>query len=127
VMVLEMGEQVKIAEVAKALVGLSGRKDIDIVYSGLRPGEKLSEDLFSEYEFRRATSNPLIISVDVSALGIEDVMTAELENDKAAAVWMRQQSTPLVTEPRDLKRRGRHTAQGGPAQWRESLWGTPDQ
>jgi FlaA1/EpsC-like NDP-sugar epimerase len=126
VMVLEMGEQVKIAEVANALIGLSGRKDIDIVYSGLRPGEKISEDLFSVYEFRRATSNPLIISVDVSALRVEDVMSADLEGHKAAAVWMRQQSTPLVTEPRDLTRRGRHTASGSPAQWRQSLWDASD-
>jgi FlaA1/EpsC-like NDP-sugar epimerase len=126
VMVLEMGEQVKIADVAKALIGLSGRKDIDITYSGLRPGEKLSEDLFSVYEFRRATSNPLIISVDVSALSIDDVTAADLENHKAAAVWMRQQSTPLVTEPRDLARRGRHTAEGSPTQWRKSLWDVHD-
>jgi FlaA1/EpsC-like NDP-sugar epimerase len=126
VMVLEMGEQVKIAEVASALIGLSGRKDIDIIYTGLRPGEKLSEDLFSVYEYRRATSNPLIISVDVSALSVSEVTSADLTSHKAAAVWMRQQSVPLVTEPRDLARRGRQSAQDrAPAPWRESLWDAP--
>src|SRR5674476_720100 len=88
VMVLEMGEQVKILDVATALVGLSGRRDIDIVYTGLRPGEKIGEDLFSADEDRRATSNPLINSVGVPTLNIDEVLCAELDNHKAAAVWM---------------------------------------
>ena len=86
-----MGEQVKILQVAKTLIRLSGRKDIDIVYTGLRPGEKLREDLFSIYEDRRATTNPLIISVGVPTLRIDEVRSAGLDNHKAAAVWMRQQ------------------------------------
>jgi FlaA1/EpsC-like NDP-sugar epimerase len=92
VMVLEMGEQVKILQVANTLIRLSGRRDIDIVYTGLRPGEKLREDLFSIYEDRRATTNPLITSVGVPTLRIDEVRSAELDNHKAAAVWMRQQS-----------------------------------
>jgi FlaA1/EpsC-like NDP-sugar epimerase len=96
VMVLEMGEQVKILEVAKTLIRLSGRKDIDIIYTGLRPGEKLSEDLFSRHEDRRATSNPLVTSVKVPTLRLAEVLSAELDNHKAAAVWMRRQSVPEV-------------------------------
>ena len=44
-----MGVPVKITDVAKALIKLSGLesgKDIDIVFSGTRPGEKLHEELF---------------------------------------------------------------------------------
>jgi len=96
VMVLEMGEQVKIVDVARSLITLSGRKDIDIVYTGLRPGEKISEDLFSANETRRATLIPLVTSVDVPALSAEDVHAAELDNHKAAAVWLRNQSAPLM-------------------------------
>jgi FlaA1/EpsC-like NDP-sugar epimerase len=96
VMVLEMGEQVKILDVANTLIRLSGRKDIDIVYTGLRPGEKMSEDLFSMYEDRRTTSNALITSVGVPTLSVAEVQAAELDNDKAAAVWMRQQTAPLM-------------------------------
>lgn len=39
VMVLEMGEQVKILEVARTLIRMSGRRDIDVVFTGLRPGK----------------------------------------------------------------------------------------
>jgi FlaA1/EpsC-like NDP-sugar epimerase len=95
-MVLEMGEQVKIIDVATTLIRLSGRKDIDIVYTGLRPGEKISEDLFSRCEDRRATSNPLVSSVGVPTLNVEEVRSVEMENHKAAAEWMRQQTVPSV-------------------------------
>jgi FlaA1/EpsC-like NDP-sugar epimerase len=96
VMVLDMGEQVKILEVATTLIRLSGRKDIGIVYTGLRPGEKVSEDLFSLSEDRRATSNPLVNCVGVPTLNVEEVRSVELDNHKAAAVWMRQQASPSV-------------------------------
>lgn len=48
-LVLDMGEPVKIAEVAKALMENSG-KNIEIVYTGLRANEKLTEDLFDNSE-----------------------------------------------------------------------------
>ena len=92
VMVLEMGEQVKIVEMARALIRISGRKDIDITYTGLRPGEKISEDLFSLNEDRRPTTNPLVNSVNVPKLSIDDIRSLNLPDHQAAASWMREQS-----------------------------------
>ena len=96
VMVLEMGEQVKIVDVATTLIGLSGRKDIDIIYTGLRPGEKISEDLFSLGEDRRTTSNPLVSSVDVPTLSIDEVRALGRPDHAAAARWMRSQALPTL-------------------------------
>jgi FlaA1/EpsC-like NDP-sugar epimerase len=92
VMVLEMGEPVKIFDMATTLIGLSGRKDIDIIYTGLRPGEKITEDLFSMNEDRRATTNSLVTSVGVPTLSVDEVQSLDMESHDAAAHWMRHQS-----------------------------------
>lgn len=63
IFILDMGEPVKIAELAKNLIRLSGYepgKDIAIEYTGLRPGEKLYEELLLDEEGIQKTSNKLI-------------------------------------------------------------------
>ena len=47
-----MGAPVKIADLAKRMIKLSGAKDIEIKYTGLRPGEKLYEEVLSTEETR---------------------------------------------------------------------------
>ncbi len=63
VLVLDMGEPVKILDLAKRLIGLYGFRpfvDIDITYTGLRPGEKLHEELFCHSESIKKSSHPKI-------------------------------------------------------------------
>ncbi|HKY72742.1 MAG TPA: nucleoside-diphosphate sugar epimerase/dehydratase [Nitrospira sp.] len=60
VFVLDMGEQIKVADLAKNMIVLSGLvpdQDIQIVYTGLRPGEKLYEELFEDTEQVEPTSH----------------------------------------------------------------------
>ena len=63
VFVLDMGEQIKVVDLARNMIVLSGLvpdQDIRIVYSGLRPGEKLYEELFEETELVESTSHEKI-------------------------------------------------------------------
>ena len=64
IFVLDMGESVKISFLAEQLIRLSGKvlgEDIDIVYTGLRPGEKLYEELFHENEALQSTPHDKIL------------------------------------------------------------------
>lgn len=63
IFVLDMGKPVKIADLARNMIRLSGLKegvDIEIKYTGLRPGEKLYEELLMEEEGLKGTENELI-------------------------------------------------------------------
>jgi FlaA1/EpsC-like NDP-sugar epimerase len=66
-LVLDMGEPVSIEAVARHLIELSG-KQIDIVHTGLRQGEKLHEDLFGDGESQEPTAHPLVSRTHVPAL-----------------------------------------------------------
>ena len=62
--VLDMGEPVKIVDLARDLIRLSGLEegvDVDIVISGIRPGEKLYEEVFFGHEAIQPTSHPKVL------------------------------------------------------------------
>ncbi|MBZ9714116.1 polysaccharide biosynthesis protein [Deinococcus multiflagellatus] len=65
VYVLNMGEPVKIADLARDLIHLSGASHVDIVYSGVRPGEKLYEELLTTSEETQATTHQEIFSAQL--------------------------------------------------------------
>lgn len=75
VLILDMGQPVKILEVAQRMVAMSGR-DVDIVFTGLREGEKLHEDLIGESEHDERPFHPQITHTAVPALD-PDLLDAE--------------------------------------------------
>jgi FlaA1/EpsC-like NDP-sugar epimerase len=74
-LVLDMGEPVRIDDVARRLAAQAHRP-IEIVYTGLRPGEKLHETLLGRGEFDRRPSHPQISQVLVPPLSFETVEAA---------------------------------------------------
>ena len=64
IFVLDMGEPIKISYLAEEMIRLSGKvpgEDIDIIFTGLRPGEKLYEELFHEKEALQSTTHEKIL------------------------------------------------------------------
>ena len=63
IFVLDMGEPVKVLDLARDMIRLSGQdegRDVEIVFTGIRPGEKLYEELYDEGEELLATAHPKI-------------------------------------------------------------------
>jgi FlaA1/EpsC-like NDP-sugar epimerase len=85
---LDMGDPVRIVDLARNLIELSGLtpdQDIKIEFTGLRPGEKLSEELFSTSEDRfRNTKYPKIFVVDVPSRRTHSLMQTLTELETAA-------------------------------------------
>jgi FlaA1/EpsC-like NDP-sugar epimerase len=67
VLILDMGEPVKILDVAERMIAMSGR-DVEIVFTGLRPGEKLHEDLIGEGETDSRPLHPKISHASIEGL-----------------------------------------------------------
>lgn len=80
--VLNMGQQVRIQDLAEDLIRLSGLepgRDIEIVYTGVRPGEKLAEDLWDEGFQFKSTEHPDIFRLDNTEPLLGDRLGAAVE------------------------------------------------
>lgn len=88
VFVLDMGKPVKIIDLARDVIRLSGLqegKDIDIVFTGLRPGEKLQEELFSAEERHTCSRHQKIFFAQNGHIAVEEI-EADVEQLLEAAV-----------------------------------------
>jgi FlaA1/EpsC-like NDP-sugar epimerase len=99
VFVMDMGEPVKIVDLARDMIRLSelSENEIRIVYMGLRPGEKLFEELLADDEHTRPTPHP--------KLRIAKAREVDLGLFEGLLAWLRQDRIPSDSEVRrDLKR-----------------------
>jgi FlaA1/EpsC-like NDP-sugar epimerase len=86
IFVFDMGEPIRIIDIAHKLIRLSGLepgKDIQIKYTGLRPGEKMYEELFSGAETMMPTHNPKIMIAEPYRLdgdSVQDVIDTTLDS-----------------------------------------------
>ena len=107
--VLEMGEPLRIVDVVQSLAFVMNvpAERVTIRYCGLRPGEKLDEELFFEDERREATPNALVVRVERPARPIDEVRgwLADLKDaigadaDTAARVLMEIAATDGAGRP----------------------------
>jgi FlaA1/EpsC-like NDP-sugar epimerase len=120
---LDMGQPVKIVDLAADLIRLSGYRvgeDIDIVYTGLRPGEKLFEELFiqgEEYErthhekiliVRNASSN-IPINLDFK---VDNLCHAANQNDAHLIIFLLEQLVSGYTPDYSKAIRPHHATDG---------------
>ena len=73
IFVFDMGKPVKIANLAQRMINLSGAKNVKIVYTGLRPGEKLYEEVLNELEGTKPTFHEKIRIAEVRECDFADI------------------------------------------------------
>ena len=96
IFVFDMGEQVKIADLAKRMISLAGfepEKDIEIVYTGLRPGEKLFEELLSDEEHTLPTPHEKIRVAGVREFNYNELLP---ELDDLIQLALKAETIPTV-------------------------------
>jgi FlaA1/EpsC-like NDP-sugar epimerase/lipopolysaccharide/colanic/teichoic acid biosynthesis glycosyltransferase len=111
VLLLDMGEQVRIVDLARQLIRMSGMRegdDIEIHFTGLRPGEKLFEELHSDEERTRMTRHDRILVWDLDApdeaelMGMVDELVARARLGEPEAVKHQlHRIVPEYDEPRN--------------------------
>ena len=101
IFVFDMGNPVRIADLAQELIQLSGAKGIEIKYTGLRPGEKLYEEVLSDTELTKPTIHPKIRIASVrdsdytkAVRDEEELYKLSLEYDNMAIVNKMKQIVP---------------------------------
>jgi FlaA1/EpsC-like NDP-sugar epimerase len=101
IFIFDMGKSVKILDLAKKMIKLSGLelgKDIQIVFTGLRPGEKLFEELLNNTENTIPTHNPKIMKAKVAETDYEIIaknineliLLFQTQNNKAIVAKMKE-------------------------------------
>ena len=101
IFVFDMGKSVRISDLAKRMIKLSNAKDVKIVYTGLRPGEKFYEEVLANEESTEPTFNKKIriakvrqYEFDQVSKEIDNIIETALTYDQNAVVALMRQLVP---------------------------------
>ena len=97
--IFDMGQPVKIVDLAKRMIQLSGRTDVKIVFTGLRHGEKLYEELLATKENTKPTSHDKIMIAEVREYDYEDISN---DIDALIASSFEYDTMKIVARMKDL-------------------------
>ena len=99
--VFDMGQPVRIADLAQRMINMSGAKNVEIAYSGLRDGEKLYEELLNDMELTKPTHHPKINIATVREYDyyvakqyVEELYRLSFSYDAMAVVKLMKQIVP---------------------------------
>ncbi|HRG57600.1 MAG TPA: nucleoside-diphosphate sugar epimerase/dehydratase [Bacteroidia bacterium] len=102
IFIFDMGESVKIVDLANKMIRLSGLtvgKDIEIAFTGLRPGEKLYEELLNNAENTLPTHNKQIMIAKVQPYNIEEIRP---QITKLIDLFYTQDNVKIVTQLKSI-------------------------
>lgn len=114
-----MGQPVKILTLAENLIRMYGKTpyvDVPIEFIGLRPGEKIKEELLMNEEGLKRTKNELIFigkQIEIEPrkfiMQLEKLKMAAAENDELKAVMALREIVPTFTTPEEFNERRKET------------------
>ncbi|MCK8622086.1 polysaccharide biosynthesis protein [Prevotella sp. E13-27] len=96
IFVFDMGEPVKIADLAKRMISLSGMKNVKIEFTGLRPGEKLYEEVLNEQESTKPSFHEKIRIATVREYDYNEVNAAINELGRVALSYDNMETVKLM-------------------------------
>ena len=99
IFVFDMGKPVKIVDLAKRMIKLSGAKDIDIKFTGLRDGEKLFEEVLNDKEGTKPTYHPKIMIAKVRSYDYE---TAKKNEDELLQLSYTHDDMVIVKKMKEI-------------------------
>ncbi|MBP7187805.1 MAG: polysaccharide biosynthesis protein, partial [Ruminococcus sp.] len=115
IFVLDMGKPVRIVQLAENLIRMYGKvpyKDVKIEFTGLRPGEKIKEELLMNEEGLQKTKNELIfigrqidIDADTFITQLRSLRDAALKNNEATAIRALHEMVPTFVTPEEFNKK----------------------